>query len=764
MSVRLPDVFYLDEPSDGASAHLLSTLGVKIHRKIGAIDTAVSAAGGHETHRAELAIDSHGWHSELKADYAITYFVVGGGAFVDVRDSADAWIRVVLREGDGVTIEGKAQRRIVQPTGEGFAVFIPPYPDNADRESKMCTVVHPPPCEPVGKAGSLHAIVPVGSTSAGLHRRFQPGSIEEREANRPHFTKPGTPHTRQVVVDLCESFYHLGWVTGTGGSISIRHGDRIFMAPSGVQKERMQPQDIFVLDTEGKELYSPMPLPGKPKLKLSQCAPLFHHAFILRNAGACIHTHDMNAVMATLMAGNESEFRITHQEMIKGVAGHGFNDTCVVPIIENTPHECDLADSMGDAMRLYPKSSAILVRRHGVYVWGSSWEQCKAQAECYHYLFEVAVRMRKVGLDPALVPARVENGIGAERSYGSGRENTGGYGSQRATITGAGAGSKRPLELTDGHVHAGGCCGGAHADASADGHSSKKAATSDGFHGSSGTGAMAIDLPASSSSAAAVLPGLSSYSQVVLDVEGCTTSIQFVTDTLFPYAAAHVKEWLTAHWGSEECKSDVAALVAQSADDLKASVDGASAVAVTSELLHATGAAVSSAINAIVANVQWQMSLNRKTGCLKQLQGHIWRDGYESGQLKGHLFEDTPAAIKAWVAAGKHVYIYSSGSREAQRLLFKYSVAGDLRPLISGYFDTKTGMKVEAGSYREIALSLGVDSPSKVLFATDALAEAVAASAAGMQVVVTDRPGNNPLQAGQPYPVATSLSQLTHLA
>jgi methylthioribulose-1-phosphate dehydratase len=143
------------------------------------------------------------------------------------------------------------------------------------------------------------------------------------------------------------------------------------------------------------------PLPGKPRLKLSQCAPLFQLAFSLRGAGACIHTHDISAVMCTLQQ-NAAEFSITHQEMIKGVEGHGFLDTVTVPIIENTPHECELADSLELAMRSYPSSNAVLVRRHGVFVWGASWEAAKIQAECYHYLFDLAVRMRGAGLDPAV--------------------------------------------------------------------------------------------------------------------------------------------------------------------------------------------------------------------------------------------------------------------------------------------------------------------------------------------------------------------------
>ena len=170
-------------------------------------------------------------------------------------------------------------------------------------------------------------------------------------------------------------------MTGTGGSISVRTGGRTFMAPSGVQKERMQPADIYVLDGEGAVLYAPLPLPGKPALKLSQCAPLFQCAFSSRGAGAAIHTHAMEAVLCTLAGGGAAtEFRITHQEMIKGIAGHGFLDTLVVPIIENTPHEADLAESLLAAMNAYPQSNAVLVRRHGVYVWGDSWVSKKARA------------------------------------------------------------------------------------------------------------------------------------------------------------------------------------------------------------------------------------------------------------------------------------------------------------------------------------------------------------------------------------------------
>lgn len=202
---------------------------------------------------------------------------------------------------------------------------------------------------------------------------------------------------RELICELCRLFYGQGWVSGTGGGISIRDGERIFMAPSGVQKERLQPRDLFVLDASGAVIEAP-----QGGARLSACAPLFMNAFELRGAGAVLHSHSVNAMLATLTDGDE--FRVTHLEMMKGIRDTGYHDQLVVPIIENTAHECDLADSMAEAMRAYPKSDAVLVRRHGVYVWGKDWVQAKTQAECYDYLFAAAVKMRQLGVDPAAAP------------------------------------------------------------------------------------------------------------------------------------------------------------------------------------------------------------------------------------------------------------------------------------------------------------------------------------------------------------------------
>ncbi|XP_013141562.1 PREDICTED: probable methylthioribulose-1-phosphate dehydratase isoform X2 [Papilio polytes] len=185
-------------------------------------------------------------------------------------------------------------------------------------------------------------------------------------------------HPRNLIPELCKQFYHLGWVTGTGGGISIKEGDKIYIAPSGVQKERMKPDDLFVQTINDEDLELP---PLEKNLKKSQCTPLFMLAYRDRGAGAVIHTHSPHAVRCTLLY--HKEFVITHQEMIKGIKDSQlgrylrYDEKLVVPIIENTPFERDLAASLGEAMLQYPGTSAVLVRRHGVYVWGDSWQQAK---------------------------------------------------------------------------------------------------------------------------------------------------------------------------------------------------------------------------------------------------------------------------------------------------------------------------------------------------------------------------------------------------
>ncbi|XP_048453090.1 enolase-phosphatase E1 isoform X2 [Rhincodon typus] len=147
------------------------------------------------------------------------------------------------------------------------------------------------------------------------------------------------------------------------------------------------------------------------------------------------------------------------------------------------------------------------------------------------------------------------------------------------------------------------------------------------------------------------------------------------------------------------------------------------------------------ALEIVTNNVLWQMSQDRKTTALKQLQGHMWREAFLHGEVKGEVYKDVAPAIKEWRKEGKKVYIYSSGSVEAQKLLFGYSVEGDLLELFDGHFDTKIGSKVKAESYREIAKNIGC-STDNILFLTDVTKEARAAEEAGVQVILVVRPGN----------------------
>jgi len=215
---------------------------------------------------------------------------------------------------------------------------------------------------------------------------------EPEGVNSLHNRRVTTVDPRDLICDLARTFYDLGWASGTGGGICIREGDGVVIAPSGVQKERMLPEQMFTIALDGSILTRP----DDPLLRPSECSSLFLKAINLRGAGAVIHSHSIHAMLATLLF--QTEFSISHLEMIKGIASMGYHDRLVVPIIDNTARECDLADSLEAAILAYPATNAVLVRRHGVYIWGSDWIAAKTQAECYDYLFRAAVEMRRLGI------------------------------------------------------------------------------------------------------------------------------------------------------------------------------------------------------------------------------------------------------------------------------------------------------------------------------------------------------------------------------
>jgi len=187
---------------------------------------------------------------------------------------------------------------------------------------------------------------------------------------------------------------------------------------------------------------------------------------------------------------------------------------------------------------------------------------------------------------------------------------------------------------------------------------------------------------------------------VLTDIEGTTSSIAFVTDTLFPYARARLAAWIAAHPEAAPILRDVPG-------------------------------------DPVEKLTRW-IDEDRKETALKTLQGLIWAEGYADGTLEGHVYPDAAEALRRWHADGLGLYVYSSGSVAAQKLIFGHSNAGDLTPLFSGYFDTTTGPKKEAESYRRIAAEAGLP-VQDILFLSDSVPEIEAARAAGLRTCLVDR-------------------------
>jgi methylthioribulose-1-phosphate dehydratase len=210
---------------------------------------------------------------------------------------------------------------------------------------------------------------------------------------------PRDRSTATLIAELCRQFYGLGWVSGTGGGISIRDAQGVWMAPSGVQKERIDPADVYLL-AEVWDRVEVLEAPRDAALRISECQPLFFNAYRMRNAGAVLHSHSLWAVLAARLARANGllEFRCRNLEMQKGLRGLGCFDELRVPIIPNTPRESQLCDSMAEVMAAYPDVDAVIVEGHGIYVWGADWVSAKTQAECLDYLMRAAVEAHRLGL------------------------------------------------------------------------------------------------------------------------------------------------------------------------------------------------------------------------------------------------------------------------------------------------------------------------------------------------------------------------------
>lgn len=220
---------------------------------------------------------------------------------------------------------------------------------------------------------------------------------------------------------------------------------------------------------------------------------------------------------------------------------------------------------------------------------------------------------------------------------------------------------------------------------------------------------------------------------ILTDIEGTTSSIAFVKDVLFPYARARLPDFVVRR-GAETTIARLLEDVRQMAADVTLCDADVSALL-----------------------VKW-MDEDRKATPLKSLQGLIWADGYHSGALKGHVYDDAIAGLRRWHERGLDLYVYSSGSVAAQKLLFGHTKAGDLTPLFSGYFDTATGSKLDPQSYQRIAAEIGAP-PDDILFLSDNVAELDAAKAAGMKTICLDR-GEAEIPPGHGHDVMHSFEGL----
>ena len=217
---------------------------------------------------------------------------------------------------------------------------------------------------------------------------------------------------------------------------------------------------------------------------------------------------------------------------------------------------------------------------------------------------------------------------------------------------------------------------------------------------------------------------------ILLDIEGTTTPVEFVYEVLFPFARRHVRGFLSQHQLSEAVRADIEALRAERRADAEAG----------REPPEWRDESADSRLESATAYVHWLMDQDRKSTALKSLQGKVWEDGYLTGQLRGQVYADVPPALERWRGQRKDIYIFSSGSVLAQKLLFAHTTAGDLTVYLGGYFDTNTGAKAERASYESIGAATGTKA-SEVLFVSDVTAELDAARAAGMQTALCVRPG-----------------------
>lgn len=231
---------------------------------------------------------------------------------------------------------------------------------------------------------------------------------------------------------------------------------------------------------------------------------------------------------------------------------------------------------------------------------------------------------------------------------------------------------------------------------------------------------------------------------ILLDVEGTTTPVRFVYEVLFPYARAHLREFLGQHGDEPGIGEAIERLHAEHAVETEGTAWNEDSAEVR--------------VESAAAYALWLMEHDRKSTGLKSLQGKIWEAGYRSGELRGEVYPDVAPALARWRVQGRRLAIFSSGSVLAQKLLFAHSTAGDLTLYLDSYFDTSAGPKQDQSSYRRIADALALP-PGNILFLSDVISELDAARHANLNTGLCIRPAAPPHPA-HAHPVLHTFDDL----
>ena len=236
-------------------------------------------------------------------------------------------------------------------------------------------------------------------------------------------------------------------------------------------------------------------------------------------------------------------------------------------------------------------------------------------------------------------------------------------------------------------------------------------------------------------------------SHLLLDIEGTTCPVSFVSDILFPYASKSLETYLE--------RSQTNPIIQSLLDDADQEWEEDGTVE-SKSLRLATKTNAVNRIQAITQYLQHLIAIDRKSTVLKDIQGKIWNEGYSSGNLKSQLFEEAPSCLRRWHANNLTLAVYSSGSIEAQKLLYRHTTTGSLENLFTDWFDTKTGPKKNHESYSNIARKMNT-ACDQILFISDNGEECNAAEAAGMKTLFSLREGN-PDQNPRHHRVITTLN------